>query len=195
MAKTLITGPALEPLTLTETKDHLRYTASDQDALISELIPASRRFAENYCQRALITQTWDLMRDGFPAANGSIELPFAPLQSVTSITYTDTAGDPIVLAASLYQVDTISEPGRIAPAFGESWPSTRDELNAVIVRFIAGYGDSPGDVPAGIRQGQLMFVGHMFERRESTITGTIISKVPMATEYLLDPYRILKAVC
>jgi uncharacterized phiE125 gp8 family phage protein len=193
MAKSLITAPALEPLTLIETKDHLRYTASDQDALISELIPAARRFAENYCQRALITQTWDFTLDRFPGWRVPIELPFAPLQSVTSITYTDTAGDPIVLDASLYQVDAASEPGRVAPAFGESWPVTRAELNAVIVRLIAGYGDSPGDVPAGIRQGQLMLIGHLFERRESSAALTI-SKVPQAHEYLFDPYRILKAV-
>jgi uncharacterized phiE125 gp8 family phage protein len=194
MAKSLITAPLLEPLTLIETKDHLRYTASDQDALISELIPAARRFAENYCQRALITQTWDFILDRFPAGHRApIELPFAPLQSVTTITYTDTAGDPTVLSAALYQVDAVSEPGRVAPVFGENWPATRAELNAVIVRIIAGYGDSPADVPAGIRQGQLMFIGHMFERRESTAAITI-SKVPHAHEYLLDPYRILKAV-
>jgi uncharacterized phiE125 gp8 family phage protein len=193
MAKSLVTVPALEPLTLTETKDHLRYTASDQDALISELIPAARRFAENYCQRALITQTWDFALDRFPGWRVPIELPFAPLQSVTTITYTDAAGNPIVLAASLYQVDAVSEPGRVALVFGEFWPQTQAELNAVIVRFIAGYGDSTGDVPAGIRQGMLMLIGHLFERRESSAALTI-SKVPQAHEYLFDPYRILKAV-
>jgi uncharacterized phiE125 gp8 family phage protein len=193
MAKSLITAPLLEPLTLIETKDHLRYTASDQDALISELIPAARRFAENYCQRALITQTWDFTLDRFPGWRAAIELPFAPLQSVTTITYTDTAGNPIVLSASLYQVDAVSEPGRVAPVFGGIWPQTQAELNAVTVRFIAGYGNSPGDVPAGIRQGMLMLIGHLFERRESSAALTI-SKVPQAHEYLFDPYRILKAV-
>jgi hypothetical protein len=38
-----------------------------------------------------------------------------------------------------------------------------------------------------------MFIGHMFERRESTAALTI-NKVPNTHEYLLDPYRILKAV-
>lgn len=194
MAKSLITAPVLEPLTLTEAKDHLRYMQSDQDAAISEMIPAARRAAEKYCQRALITQTWDSVRDGFPKLNAPIELPASPLQSVTSVTYTDTAGAPIVLASSLYQVDAISEPGRVAPAFGESWPATQAELNTVTVRFVAGYGTSPGDVPAEIRQGMLMLIGHMFERRESTAALTI-SKVPYAHQSLFDPYRILKAVC
>lgn len=191
MARTLITAPAVEPLTLQETKDHLRIDVATWDALISELIPVARRHAENYCQRALITQTWDLVLDCFPA---TIEIPLPPLQSVTSIDYTDTAGAAVLLAAARYQVDIVGAPGRIAPTFGESWPAARAEMNAVTVRFVAGYGASGGAVPAGIRQGLLMLIGHLFERRETTIVGTIISQVPQATDWLLDPYRVMKPV-
>lgn len=198
MATKLFASPVLEPLTLTETKDHMRVTAASEDALISELIPAARRHAESYTRRALMTQTWDLLLDRFADPGrwiSPIEIPLPPLQSIDSINYVDSAGDSQLLDPAKYQVDIASEPGRVAPAYGETWPDTREQLNAVTIRFVAGYGDNPADVPGGIRQAMLMLIGHLFERRESTITGTIISTVPLSTQYLLDSYRIMKNVC
>lgn len=186
-----VTAPTYEPLGLQEVKDHLRVTHSDQDALISELIPAARRFAEGYTRRALITQTWDLLLDRFPKL---IELPRPPLQSVTSIAYVDATGTSQTLDAANYQIDAVSAPARVAPSYGNIWPQTYAEMNVVTVRYVAGYGDAGGDVPAGIRQAMLMLIGHLYENPEATISGTIIARVPMGVEYLLDPYRVMKAV-
>lgn len=196
MATKLITAASVEPLTLTQTKDHLRVTHTTDDALISALIPGARRYAEHYTRRALITQVWELLIDEFPyATRESLEIPFAPLQSIDSITYYDTDGAEQTLPVADYQVDSDSEPGRVAPVVGVTWPGTEDRLNAVTIRFTAGYGDSPGDVPEGIGQAMLMMIGHLYERRETTIVGTIIAEVPFATKALLDPYKIMKAVC
>ena len=79
---------------------------------------------------------------------------------MTSIQYVDDAGDTQTLSTSLYQVDTKSQPGRIIPAYGESWPTVRsDTLNAVTVNFVAGYGDDPEDVPAGLRHAVKLICG------------------------------------
>lgn len=191
MANQLITPPAREAITLDVAKHHLRVTHTDDDALISELIPAARRFAEGYTRRAFITQTWNLLLDGFPAI---IRVPMPPLQAVASINYVDAAGVSQLLDAADYQVDAITEPARIALRFGETWPQTYDELNVVTVQFTAGYGDNVGDVPATIRSAMLMHIAHMYEHRESTVAGVIVTKVPFATEYLLDPYRVMQEV-
>ncbi|BDO09031.1 hypothetical protein KAM481_33070 [Aeromonas caviae] len=37
----------------------------------------------------------------------------------------------------------------------------------------------------------LMHAGQLYENRETIITGTIVSEVPMAYAHLLGPYRIL----
>lgn len=188
MPLTLVTAPKYEPVGLAEVKDHLRVDTADDDALIDALIPAARRFAESYTHRALVTQTWDLMLDAFPA---EITVPMPPLQSVTSINYIDTAGVSQLLDAADYQVDSAGQPGRVRPAWGESWPSARGVYNAVTVRLVAGYGGA-ADVPEPIRQGMLMLLGHLYERREITVVGTIVSEVPMATKWLLDPYRVVR---
>ena len=37
----------------------------------------------------------------------------------------------------------------------------------------------------------LLMVGHWYAARESVVIGTIVSEVPFAFKFLLDPYRIL----
>ena len=53
-----------------------------------------------------------------------------PLSSVTSIAYLDADGDSQTLSASKYIVDAANIPGRIKPAFGEVWPTTRTDVLA-----------------------------------------------------------------
>lgn len=60
----------LEPVTLPEAKQHARIELPDDDALVASLIRAARRYCETALKSALMTQTWTLMLDGFPAAGG-----------------------------------------------------------------------------------------------------------------------------
>ena len=65
-----ITPPAIEPVTLAEAKQHARIEFADDDALVSLLITAARRYCETAIRAAFITQTWTLMLDSFPSAGG-----------------------------------------------------------------------------------------------------------------------------
>ena len=143
MPLTLVTPPTLEPLTLAEATSHLRVDLNDDDDLITDLITAAREYAETVTRRALLTQTWDLKLDAFPASSGTpVRLPFPPLQSVTSIQYVDTNGDTQTWSSDDYIVDAPSGPqavqGRITPAYQESYPTTRGIINAVTIRFVTG---------------------------------------------------------
>jgi len=157
---------------------------------IASLITDARRAAEGILDRALITQTWELTLDRFPFysadnTRSEILLPRPPLQSVTSITYTDIDGATQTLASANYKVDTIGEPGRVVPAYGLSWPSTRNEINAVTVRYVCGYG-AAATVPADIVRWMKTFMTTAHETRGTT------SDVVAELKYihgLLDPYR------
>ena len=196
MTLSLVAAPTVQPLTLDETKAHLRVDTTDEDALIDRLIAAAVADidgADGWLNRAIMTQTWDLSLDGFPnAGKRQIRVPLPPLQSVSSITYIDTEGATQTLATSVYDVFGIggSQPAQIAEAHGESWPSTRQQPDAVTVRFVAGYGGAAADVPQDIRHALLLIIGHWYARREETITGTIITKVPMAAGALLGKHRV-----
>lgn len=62
----LITTPAVEPITLTEAKAHLRVDFADDNDLITTLIIVARQAVEEFTGRALITQTWQVFYDRFP---------------------------------------------------------------------------------------------------------------------------------
>jgi uncharacterized phiE125 gp8 family phage protein len=186
MPARLIDAPDVEPVMLAEAKAHLYVTHSDDDALIGAYIAAAREDAEHRLQRALVTQTWELALDAFPAA---IVLPMAPLASITSIKYTDTAGVEQTLDPAAYAVDTAAEPGAVVPAYGLAWPATRAERNAVRVRYVAGYGADGTFVPAAIRQWILLRVGSLFENRESVNVGNIVNDMPFA-DGLLDRHKV-----
>lgn len=162
-------------------------TNTTSDPYLRGLIIAARQWSENFTRRAFVTQTWDWTLDRFACR---LEVPRAPLQSVTSITYVDTGGVSQTLATSVYTVDTKSEPGRIVEAFSQAWPSTYGHINDVTIRFVAGYGAAAA-VPQQIKHALLLMIGELHERRESAIVGTVINEVPLSAKALLWPYRVL----
>src|SRR5690606_20838877 len=153
-----VAPPAEEPVMLEEAKLHLRVDTTDEDTLISSLIVSAREHVEAFQLRALVTQTWRLSLDEFPAGR-VIRLPRPPLQSVTSITYIDPTGAQQTLDSSVYDVDADSEPGRVVLKADASWPEVADVPGAVQVEYAAGYGDAAA-VPEVVRQAMLLLIGH-----------------------------------
>lgn len=62
--------PSAEPITLDQAKAHLRVTFAQEDDLIGSLVTASRRYCESALKQGLVTQSWTMYLDGFPAAGG-----------------------------------------------------------------------------------------------------------------------------
>lgn len=182
----LITPPNVEPITLDEAKAHLRVTHAAEDALITALITVARTDCENELQRSLITQTWEVARDAFPAA---IELLRGPLQTITSVKFDDVAGNEQTLDPITYRVDTYRLTGWVVSDTDYEWPETRQQVNAVRVRYVAGYGATAADVPAPIKQWILIRLGQLFEHREQVAAGVSIAPVPYVAS-LLDSYRV-----
>ena len=112
-------APSVEPLTTAEAKAHLRVDGTAEDAYIDECVTDARGTIEELTGRALITQTWDLWLDGWPAF-GVITLPRPPLQSVTSVVYYDTDDTEATLSSANYLVDADSHLGRVILDSGQS---------------------------------------------------------------------------
>ena len=178
-------------------------TNTTADPLLTVLIKSARAAAELELHRYLVTQTLDAYFDNFPKYPNErfsefqtrYEIRLPPIQSVTSITYIDTDGVSTVLAADQYLVDAKSEPARIAPAYGVSWPSTRVQNNAVVIRFVAGYGAASA-VPACIRNWMLMRIKTLWETRDQVIVGTngLVQIPPAFVDGLLDSERVYGAI-
>lgn len=188
MALKLITPASVLPVTLAEAKAHLRVDVTDDDTLITAMIMAAAELAEQHTGRAIMTQTWELTLDAFPDA---LELTRTPVQSITSIIYADSTGTNQTLSGSAYALDTADDYGHayVVPAYGTSWPDTRDQVNAVAVRYLAGYA-SAAAVPESIKSWIKLAVGSMYTNRESTVVGSGAVLSLGFADSLLDRYKV-----
>ncbi len=192
IALTRVLAPTSYPVTATQVKAQCRIDGTDDDTWIDDAIAAGTRYVEEYTRRQLITATWEQYLDEFPSGTGDdarILIARPPLQSISSIEYTDTDGNSQTVSSSDYRVDAISQPGRVEPAYGKTWPTARDVSNAVKITFIAGYGAASA-VPEPIKHAILMLIGHWYENRETVVVGTISKPIELAFQSLLSPYRM-----
>lgn len=187
LARTTSSAPSVEPVTVKEAQDWLRVDYDDDVETIRALIKAARQHAEVYTERAFINQTLTYSVDCFWGSD-VLHLPRPPLSSVSSITYVDTDGNTQTVSSSIYSVDTDSEPGRVYRAYSQTWPTPRQQRNAVTVTYVAGYGSSKTNVPDAIRTAIKMMVADMYENREVQQAGALAMNVTAMR--LLDAYRV-----
>jgi uncharacterized phiE125 gp8 family phage protein len=160
-----IAGPAVDPLSLQEIKDHLRITVDDaqQDADLSRKLKAATRYIEDQVG-PLITQTWEYWRDGFPART-YIDIPKRPILSIDEISSLDDDDvETILVAADAYY--TSLPRGRILLRPDVSWPTDVRLYRSVRIQFTAGYGPTPDDVPDDLREAVAEMTGYLFYDRE-----------------------------
>ena len=181
-------GPTTDPVTLNDVMNYARVEVAEDTTLVQQLIKAATYDCEQALTwRQFVTATWTRTWDRFPSGGAffdEIILPYPPLQSVSTVKYYDSAGTQQTLATTEYDVDILSEPGRIAPAFGKTWPATRNQINAVEITFVAGYG-AREDVPDGIKLGISALVAFWYEHREDAE-----KRIPPHIERMLAPYSV-----
>jgi uncharacterized phiE125 gp8 family phage protein len=162
----VITPPSTEPVSLTEVKTALRLDVADtsEDTLLAIYITAAREYGEDITGRAFATQTLEMLLDSFPSADIELEMP--PLQTVTTIKYKDSAAAETTLANTEYIADPDSNIGRIALAYGKSWPSfTPYPVNPIRVRYEAGY----TALPKIYKNAMLLHIGYMYKYRDQGV--------------------------
>lgn len=162
---------------------------SAEDSLLTGLIQVAREYAEGFQNRALCTQTWELVLNDWP--NGDrIDVPLPPLQSITSIKYKDSDGTETTWDDANYVVDTDSFVGRIALAYGSSWPSaTLYPVSGIRIRFVAGYGLAVS-VPQMVKNAILLLAAHLYENREAG-TDKALEEIPFGVKALLSMNRVI----
>lgn len=190
----LVTGPSIEPITLAEALVQCHAETGVEDSWFTSAIVAARAAAEAFQWRAYITQTWDLTFDSLPKM--PLYIPRAPLISISSITLYDRDDDAMVYdediatsnpkMSTLFQIDSGTEPARIALKYNADWPSiTLRSMSAVQIRFTAGYGATAATVPPLVKSAMLLHIAHFYENRAGEVP-----EVPMAFFNLLRPDKL-----
>jgi len=170
-------------ISIVDMKSFLRVDNSDDDVVISAYLATATEAIKQHLRVALLTETFVLKADGFAYADAderlialgagihtgsrpyllgggdTLDIPFPPLQSVTSVVTYDRGNNASTYDASNYQVDLQS--GRIYLNEGSAWPSDLRAQDAVQVTYVAGYGS--GSIPAPIVEAIRKYVEQMYD--------------------------------
>lgn len=192
--------PTDDPLTLAYVRDsHLRTANGEgvEDDYIARMMTSSLRMAERGTWRSLLPTGWVQVMDRFPC--WEIVLSRPPLISVERIVYVDTDGVEQTLTGSpaQFEIEAPRGPrapkGRIWPLYGETWPSTRCQPNAVRVHFTAGYpligSPAVADVPEDITHGRLLVIGELYKQRSESVHAFNQNPALIRAKDLWEGYR------
>lgn len=181
---TIQAAPQGEPFTLDQAKRAARVEVNDEDAEIQGWIKAARQDAEEYLHRGLLTQDWRLTIEDWA---DRIVLPLAaPLQSVLSVKYYDTAGVQQTLSTSVYVVDLDAEPGAVNLAPASVWPALQAQrARPIEINYRIGWQNAAA-MPEVIRSG----IAIMISARSARLTGSDWKDARDAAESCWSPWRI-----
>lgn len=189
MSLSVLVAPLLTPVRVEEAKLHLRLDTDEHDAYLEQLIAAATDYVELWCGRALLTQTLVYTRTGFPSA--PMRLPRPPVQEVLSVEYLGVDGVLTTLDPAIYQPFLNALPPSVTLARGQAWPQTIGDPEDVRITYLAGYGDTPEEVPAALRQAICVLVADLYEHAEAQLERPVHAN--LTVQRLLWAYRLLEA--
>lgn len=197
MTITLLTPPALEPVSLADAKAHMRVDHADEDAQITAMITSARQRVEALLGRALITRRVRETRDDWPLGPGltrdskAAVLALGPVTALHHVKVYDADGAAgFTGGASDYAVDMASVPGRIAP-MTTGFPCPGRAVGGVEIEYDAGHGAAASDVPGPLRQAILLLVADAYAHRDAAerAEASVETPLPAAVAGLFAPYQ------
>jgi len=189
MPAILLTPPEVEPVTLAEAKTYLRVEHDDDDDVIAALIAGARIHIEAQTRRALIAQTWRLVRDAWPP-DGRIAVLPAPLRELAAARVYRFDGSAQALDVDAFTLDTASAPAVLSFAPG-ALPAPGRPFAGIELDVEVGYGETAADVPEPLRQAIRVLVAHWYENRGLIAAGQGAAVLPLGAGALLAPYRVV----
>lgn len=186
MAAVLLQVPAIEPVSLAEAKNYLRVEHDDDDALIAELITSARVQVEQAARRALITQSWRIVKDHWPAS-GWIVSPVNPVQTIDAARVHPLEGVAVSLDLDAFTLNAAAAPAILAfERSGVKQPGRT--TGGIEIDVTAGYGGAAEDVPAPLRQAIRLLLARSYEQRDRVEKD----ELPDAVAALIAAYRVAK---
>lgn len=157
-----------EPVTLAEMKAQLNIAESDtaHDVRITRLIKAARQKYEYDASLNLLSATHD---DTFEQFYDRMRLTQRHVTSISSVTYFDAQNTQQTLASSVYAFDSSLRELRLA--VDQSWPSTQERYDAVVVRYVSA--SSP--VPETAKHAIILLASFWFEMADMIINPNMVA--------------------
>lgn len=115
-------------ITLVEVKEHLSIDFTDHDQKLTDLLSSAFREVELFTQKSLKTKT---VRQSYQEINGTVELVYQPVTSITSVTDKDNVALTYTKSIDNSKVSAYSS-------------------NGIKVTFVAGFTTFPADLKLAI---------------------------------------------
>ncbi|RXZ42706.1 head-tail connector protein [Crenobacter cavernae] len=187
MAAVVISRTAAAVLSLDDIKQQCRIEPDDtfEDALLQQMERAAVRACEGKLGGPLLNATYREALSGFPAVDWLHPAITRP-HTISAITLKQ---DGQTVPWTDYQTVLEDNESRLKIAPRERWPKVDRALDAVVIDFTAGFGDSATAVPEDIKQWLLYRVGTLYGFREAFIAGAAVNDLPgHFVDGLLTPY-------
>jgi len=182
-----IVAPAIEPVTAAELRTQIKADVGVvSDAEANTIIAQARNFIEEMSGLALINQTYRLTLDNWPGyyepwwdgvrqtavtelMGGRprvVTFPRYPLSSISEVrTYNEAGTATVITVATFFTVDIESRPGRLGLKAGQVWPTAMQDINAVQIDYVAGFGATAISVPPILRAAVLTLAAYYYDHR------------------------------
>jgi uncharacterized phiE125 gp8 family phage protein len=135
-----------EIVTTQDVKDYVRIDTDADDTIIGRMIEQARIWCENYISRDIVAKTRTYYVD---RTNGVFDIPFAPVNSITSVTVQGEAAEYTVLGLDN---ETIELDGGSAEQVKVSYSTTGLSdglLKQAILQLVSTYYDNRADYVSG----------------------------------------------
>lgn len=164
----------MDATAVAEAKAYLRVDGTAEDALVGTLIESALALCEGFVGQVPIVRTATLT---VPATAEWRRLPLAPVRAVTLVEGLSPTGVASALPVNGYAVDI--------NGWGEAWVrATASGPPRLRVTAEVGLAADWAGLPAGLRQGMVRLVAHLFARRDGDEAGP-----PAAVAALWRPWR------
>lgn len=174
-------------------KSHLRLGTgfgeeAVQEAVLEGYLRAALAAIERRTGKALITREFSCRIEAWRDACGQT-LPLAPVRQVLEMSLIDVDDNLTIVPAERYRLAGDAQRPRIAPR-GTQLPTIPTGGYAEVF-FLAGYGETWGDLPADLAQAVMMLASHYYEYRDQSAGGA--DAFPFGVSGLIERFRTVRA--
>jgi uncharacterized phiE125 gp8 family phage protein len=173
----IVSTTGSELITTSDVKDYVRIDTTADDTLIDRMIVQARIWCENYISRDIVAKARKYYLD---KAEGFIQIPFAPVATITSVTVQGSSAEYQEKGLNKEQIILTSGVNQVL-----SGSNTSFAMEVLITYTTAGLSDDL------IKQALLQMVSTYYDNRTDFIQGKNVNEIPTNVKSILASYKTM----
>ena len=173
----IVSTTGSELITTSDVKDYVRIDTTADDTLIDRMIVQARIWCENYISRDIVAKERKYYLD---KAEGFIQIPFAPVATITSVTVQGSSAEYQEKGLNKEQIILTSGVNQVL-----SGSNTSFAMEVLITYTTSGLSDDL------IKQALLQMVSTYYDNRTDFIQGKNVNEIPTNVKSILASYKTM----